>query len=405
MKKKNNKGFSLVELLIGISILAVVVTPLIHTFVTSAKTTSRAKEIRNQTLAAQNVLETYEATNLVNLITDINNNEELTVFDNIALTSTLYAFNETDYEEVTAGAQYAGDGAGYKIELTGIKANNTYYDAVVHIDNSEYIQQNSAEIVNYKSMDAVYIQPDPNLEDSSNNPDIQAAKTFASQASIDTGEMVPASTFQSSMIRNITITIQKLSPESATSVISCTTRFHYETDYTYTVMDTSVDPAEPRLIETRYITDINNDFFSGSAESLDGLYFFYYPNTNQAPGSETIEIINRNNVTLSIYLIRQSTDSGLYNPTINLREEYVSAGAPQHAQLNYDRSNYSYKYYTGHLLGSTYNDFWYSTKYFNGVLVDTTMQNRLYSVSIELYKAGSGFSGTPLMTFDASSIE
>ena len=44
-KQLNNKGFSLVELLIATVILAVVVAPLLHTFVTASVTAARSRRM------------------------------------------------------------------------------------------------------------------------------------------------------------------------------------------------------------------------------------------------------------------------------------------------------------------------------------------------------------------------
>ena len=60
-KELNNKGFSLVELLIATIILGIVVAPLLHTFVTAANTTARSRQIGDATLAGENIAEKVEA--------------------------------------------------------------------------------------------------------------------------------------------------------------------------------------------------------------------------------------------------------------------------------------------------------------------------------------------------------
>ena len=49
-KELNNKGFSLVELLIATIILGIVVAPLLHTFVVSAKTAARGSQLGDAVL-------------------------------------------------------------------------------------------------------------------------------------------------------------------------------------------------------------------------------------------------------------------------------------------------------------------------------------------------------------------
>ena len=69
-KELNNKGFSLVELLIATVILAIIVAPLLHTFVTAATTTVRSQKMGDATLASENLAETVEATDLYTLLNE-----------------------------------------------------------------------------------------------------------------------------------------------------------------------------------------------------------------------------------------------------------------------------------------------------------------------------------------------
>lgn len=64
-KKKKNRGFSLVELLVAIVLLAIVITPMFNAFITSAKINRNARRIMVATDLGQNIIEglsekTYE---------------------------------------------------------------------------------------------------------------------------------------------------------------------------------------------------------------------------------------------------------------------------------------------------------------------------------------------------------
>ncbi len=59
-KKLNNNGFSLLEVLIAMVILALVSIPLLHSFVTTAKTNGRAKILMRATDCAENLMESLE---------------------------------------------------------------------------------------------------------------------------------------------------------------------------------------------------------------------------------------------------------------------------------------------------------------------------------------------------------
>lgn len=65
--KKKNQGFSLVELIVTIAILAIVVAPLLNAFVVSARTNAKAKERLRTTTIAQNIMEGVEKLTLEEL--------------------------------------------------------------------------------------------------------------------------------------------------------------------------------------------------------------------------------------------------------------------------------------------------------------------------------------------------
>ncbi len=60
MKKKgNNKGFSLIEIIIGIGMLAVIIVPILHTFITSAQINRDSRQVMIQTEVAQTIMEGF----------------------------------------------------------------------------------------------------------------------------------------------------------------------------------------------------------------------------------------------------------------------------------------------------------------------------------------------------------
>lgn len=63
-KKISNQGFTLVEVLVAITILAIVVLPFLNSFYMAARTNAKAKKLMDATTAAQNVLEELKAETL-----------------------------------------------------------------------------------------------------------------------------------------------------------------------------------------------------------------------------------------------------------------------------------------------------------------------------------------------------
>lgn len=70
--KLNNKGVTLVEIVIAMAILAVVVVPFVHSFVTAANTNRKSRETLNGTTIAEDLMELYEDVNVEKEVEDIN---------------------------------------------------------------------------------------------------------------------------------------------------------------------------------------------------------------------------------------------------------------------------------------------------------------------------------------------
>ncbi len=62
--RNDNRGLTLVELIVGVVILAIIVTPLLHALVTGASSAKKSKQYNDATLAAQNIVENIEATDM-----------------------------------------------------------------------------------------------------------------------------------------------------------------------------------------------------------------------------------------------------------------------------------------------------------------------------------------------------
>lgn len=79
LEQLNNVGFSLLEVLIAIVILSIVSIPLLHAFVTVAKTNAKAKILLRATDAAENLMESFKYQKLIDLETKYAVNVDNTV--------------------------------------------------------------------------------------------------------------------------------------------------------------------------------------------------------------------------------------------------------------------------------------------------------------------------------------
>ena len=233
--KKNKKGFSLVELIAAVAILGVVVSPLLHSFVTSTKISRRAIEIADANLAGKNILEAVDAcsigdfkqiadseldTNtLVNLLkSDYNNTEGTKLeicpigrFDEFGKLATRYL--KTDGSPITdtelkqlllsdPGNQSPDDKnkeGNFSLGIKNLKSGGSVFDAKVDFsrgdptptigegDDAEdstsygFFEINNEKIAKYDRMDGVFSQP----YISTSNPDILADEKFFEAAKTD----------------------------------------------------------------------------------------------------------------------------------------------------------------------------------------------------------------------------
>lgn len=68
LQRPDNRGFTLVELIVSIVILAIVFIPLLHTFVTSAQTELKSRLKNDATMLAQSTIEDIQATDMETLL-------------------------------------------------------------------------------------------------------------------------------------------------------------------------------------------------------------------------------------------------------------------------------------------------------------------------------------------------
>ena len=123
-----NAGFSLLELLIAVTILAIITIPMLHMFVTSARINGKSRITLRATVLAQDIVEALKAYHI----------EEIQdQFD----TKHLDMLNSSITCEE---CRYDDDGANvYYFYLKNVKLENNTFDAKIKLDASAYIDGTS----------------------------------------------------------------------------------------------------------------------------------------------------------------------------------------------------------------------------------------------------------------------
>ena len=394
-KRLNNKGFSLIEVLVGVTILAVIAVPLAHSFITSAHTSVKAQNIQSETVAAQNILESYEATDIAGLINLAGSTKS---FVEGTISKLSYKDEDGNYIDVNLNGDFdiETDGSWYQITLTGILVNSKSYDAILTVDadgDDNYTQINEQEIVQAKPMSAEF-----NLIN--DNPDIMAATDIADQVNLALfeewlaavandeadpdapPEQLTVEDFVDGMEREIIITI------SAAGDIDA--QFKYTASYD----GDDYEPSNP------FSFPIYGDTWEEGEDY--GLYFFYYPNQNIMSGTDKILIYNEHNLEMNVYLIRQEIDDEGYNNDLNapVVELFESGKSSEDAPSAMVYPNFET------IMSFHYNSSWQRPIPCDGMLGGTVSQNRIYQVSVDLYEEDkAGQEDALLLQMQASSVE
>lgn len=404
--KLNNRGFSLVELLVATVVLAIVVAPLLHTFVTAASTTVRSRQLGDATLACKNIAERVDSVPLGRL------------------------FSEPDPSRYFAGATakelYRCDGSGYTpgadphetdcyyLGVRGLESGGSSFNAMITLDAGAYHTAagdglNDIKISDYSNMDAVYSQ-----SRDADDPDQLGWASFKEKA-----DALHADWSRSSAKPVRTITLQVTESDGK---IYAGLEFRYRYTYRYTVVDEVTgeavthsgaldsDPVSYALLPQGYS-------LSSNGGKLPNIYLIYHPlYGDDGVTNDTIQIKNDIAQPFRLFLVKARGDdlSGelQYHAAV---EQYVPAGTPPeqyavvYSNIREDLSNalnrtpltgVSYRVYRG--------DFFSRVGVFagdHGDLVSKSDRNRLYEVRIAIYDGEDTDFVTPIHTFQSTTLQ
>jgi len=406
LKRKNssNQGFSLVELLIAIVILGIVVTPLLQTFVTSAGTAARSRKLGDATLAAQNVAESIEAASLSDLL----NNPSDALH---GVSAGFYTYDGTGYTVDASTQSYRAD--SYHIGVTGITSGSTEFSAMATLSaDSGYAAINDIPVTNYSAMDAVYAQP---IVHGSDDVDTRSWDAFEQHLlTIDGSYNRGSAVISREIILDTTETDGKLSAE-------LTYRYQYRYTYEKHLYDAggglldATETVRGSFEEADTHMSLFPQGFDLSGGKTPDIYLLYYPwYTQRGQTADLITVYNRSNIPFTLFLVKQRDPSlsdtelagaeNQYRAQIDLRQTCApNAGATilSNAAVKLDDET-SIATVRFNIYRSTYVSY---TGNLSGTLVDKTSRNRLYQVTVDLYPAGSDFSGDPIYSFHTTKLQ
>lgn len=160
MKKKNddsfpqlnkntankNAGFSLVELLIAVIILAIIVVPMLHGFVTSARMNGKARQTQRAVTVAQDIMEGLKAYDIEELKAQFNDPVNgFYVMESKLIKGSIE--EDTDREQNDPAYHGDPDMPGvYYFTLEGVQIQGSEFDALIRIDARNYEQDPTKDV-------------------------------------------------------------------------------------------------------------------------------------------------------------------------------------------------------------------------------------------------------------------
>lgn len=282
--KQDNRGATLIEILVAMAILAICALPLFKSLILSAQTNVKAREHLSATTAAESVIEEMKADGMEKFLQENQGNEDITDVEKIteAGAVTGYRFTYPDYEV---------DGKGYEVKVEVRPYRNTDEGA------EDY---NSKEISDLYRMDlrtdGIYVQDE---------------KTMAN----DFVKLVSEGVFEAEQRDTV---LSGLNMEWKYTIGSSNDVQTIDQNVTYSYNETLVGEHESILYDG-----------SHADGKLKNLYICFIPNK-----SNTITIVNKEDYPLTVYLIKQGTSKAKVKINIIGNTPITQLGGKEDADFN-----------------------------------------------------------------------
>lgn len=305
--ERKDEGFTLLEVLIAVIILAVACIPVLHAFATSANTTSKATVKMYATNAAENVMESTRNTTI----------EEFVKY-----------WGTSPSPAPGTGESFPVAGQSYSMQITDAKGNADIQTALdkgytidVEIDPSFYKNTNS---VNLSQFDAVSSDRSA-IYCMDTNTDSDIYSEFEEENERYRNDIDPGATlktamdFKSELKREIRVDISKtgssfeIKDKDGNNVLDEAGNKTYgdevivDVSVNYYYVDSEVSPC----LDTKYKQAVSREIFNNksSHKELRSIFILYNPRYEAAHDNGDIIIVhNHDNVEANLYIVAQKTD-------------------------------------------------------------------------------------------------
>lgn len=386
MKKsafKDNRGLTLVELMVGVTILAIIVVPLLHTFVVGAATEARSRTFGNATQAAQNLIEQIQATDPDSIL----NNATM-----VATGATYYTYNGTEYSPIdpatTKAPTISSLPKAYYIGIPNYTYGGSAFDALITLEVQNE-SANSNDVVIGNQMDALL---------NMSQADANAVLELKTQCG-DLVEKPDQELTVSLLTRSITLNVSRSGTASP---------YTYEIDAVFDYSAINIPCTATGKTGTFFSfndTEQSSASVASIANSTDGspvlsafLFFDGYYRSNMS--NETIDINNPTGSDINFFLVNTHTGAmpTTYGAQVTYRNQIFNGSEPVNKLVftNLPAAKVTYTAWKDTLTPASSS--------VTGYLVEEKALSRKFNVIINLYNTGSNFTGTPILTIDSTRL-
>lgn len=417
MKKQDNKGFTLIELLVAVMVLAIVIVPLLHSFVTSFRVNAKSKQQMRATALAQNEMEIFEKEKIEDLIAMTDKDDP-----------TKLVYTVTDEPNPSD----PDDDGCYTFKRAGIindDSGREMFDVVVTLNPERVIS-----IDRYYDFNTEPLMQMNTISNQDSGSFVQSIRSAGNAADYDTivygifkerknasgvGATWDIDDFEQKLKRRIIVNVSQV--DDALGKIT-----KAKVTYEYTCEDYDVMPNEYRIYTEERIMFDNTQTFdeAGNRIELKSLYLFYGPRYDTTKIDEIV-IENEAKLPIDFYVVRQDiwkkdvdevrevealyqakisikdgvngdTTYGKYWTNLNLNEpEIVGNGKQTQLSLvNYD--NPTQVFNATEIMAATQMK----------KLGEPEAKDRIYTMEVKVYEKGADPSTEkPLVTMTGSKME
>lgn len=304
MQKRDDRGFSLIELLVAVTILAIVLVPLLHGFLSSYRVNFKSREVLRATTLAQNEMEIFQKEKIQDLMDPSRFSYSYTMEES----SGIYTFMREDISN---------------------DPTETGYDVVVTLDplsgdTQRYHEQNTAALLQMNTISALdsgtYIQPMRTVSNAV-GLDEEVYGIFEQNKTTVGGASWNTARFSRQLQRCITLEVVREGGEDGITKAKVTC------EYTCGVAGVMKDGYDTY---TKEIIIFDNGQLldeEGNRRELKSLYLFFAPryDTDATAGNDRIVIRNEQGLPVNIYVVKQEilkTDgSSVWETPLNYKAE------------------------------------------------------------------------------------